>query len=222
VYYGYPGIAAVLLAVVIAGWMEPRPLFTGPKDSYGAPTPNGPKELSDKTRYQVLSELKWRLIIPSGGWLPGWWPRANWFVGEAAGILATLIPADEDWYRIVNGACVAIMIAQIPPVLDVVKNPEEPSPGVRLDSLGNIPALAPIFFGGLVVGIGAGVGTVWALGKIDVPVELPFDLWFEFPFSLPWYGAATAVLVTIGIWYPSWRTVALAEWRTRVGMRSDW
>ena len=222
VYYGYPGIAAVLLAVVIAGWMEPRPLFTGPKDSYGAPTPNGPKELSDKTRYQVLSELKWRLIFPSGGWLPGWWPRANWFVGVAAGILATLIPADEDWYRIVNGACVAIMIAQIPPVLDEVKNPEEPSPGVRLDSLGNIPALAPIFFGGLVVGIGAGVGTVWTLGKIDVPVELPFDLWFEFPFSLPWYGAATAVLVTIGIWYPSWRTVALAEWRTRVDMRSDW
>src|SRR5690625_7907282 len=72
VYYGYPALVAIPVAVALAGWTEPHPIFTGPKDpQYGNPTPSGPMELAARTRFAVLSELKWRLLLPNAHWLPG-------------------------------------------------------------------------------------------------------------------------------------------------------
>src|SRR5699024_837850 len=69
-YYGYPGLVLVWLGVLVAAWSEPLPQFSGPKDSYGSPTPLGAGEHRAKKRFATMRLLRWKLLIPDLDWCP--------------------------------------------------------------------------------------------------------------------------------------------------------
>src|SRR5690625_4007064 len=124
-------MAALWLAVVAAGWAEPTPVFTGPKDTYGAPTPQGAREHKNKARYLLLSQLKWRMLLPSGDWLPGWPPLASWFIAVACAALATALPVDDWWGPWANAGATFILLTTVPAAKRRTSEPVDPHPGVR-------------------------------------------------------------------------------------------
>jgi len=67
-YLRYPSVPALWLACAVAASFSSPPIFTGPKDAAGSPTPIGGEQ------QQMLRWRRWRLlrraVFPSAAWLP--------------------------------------------------------------------------------------------------------------------------------------------------------
>lgn len=213
-YYGYPGMGAMWLAVVAAGWAEPRPVFTGPKDSYGAPAPQGPKERSAKNRYLLLNDLRWRMLVPNGDWMPGWPPLAAWVMAVAAGVLATALPVSEELWAWVNGGATFILATQLPASMRRTKTPVDPHPGVRLNSLGKINHLRAVFISAVLAALAAALLSLALLGGVLT--------WLDLVLPGIAYAASLAAMAGIGVCWGSWQGAALTTWRQRVAARNQW
>lgn len=213
-YYGYPGMAALWLGIVLAGWAEPRPVFTGPKDRSGAPTPAGPREEKAKRRYFLYSDLRWRMLCPNLDWLPGWPPLAAWFFALAAGVAATLLPTSELEWGWVNAAATFITIAQLAGSRRRTLTPYDPNPGVRFNSLGHIPALRPTVLGAVAAGVVSALVVLVLLGRglVTWPTVLPGIA----------YAGAAAVSAALAVCWSQWKNAALESWRARVAARAEW
>lgn len=215
-YYGYPGLVAIWLGLVAAGWSEPRPVFTGPKDLLGAPTPLGVKETRSQVRYRALTDLRWRLIVPNGDWFPGVRGRAAFILALAAGALSTAVPVTEEMWTWANAAATFITITQVPASLRRTRNPVDPQPAMTLATLGQVRSLHSTLIGGFVA---FGATTAGALALLGSSLS-----WVGEYLILPGiaYAGALGVLVAMIVTSPPWRSATLTTWQARVATRGQW
>jgi S-DNA-T family DNA segregation ATPase FtsK/SpoIIIE len=72
IYFGFPGFAVLLIALIVAAWMATPPVMTGLKEKSGMVNPSGPAEETAMLRFRMWSSLKWGFIMPSKAWFPIW------------------------------------------------------------------------------------------------------------------------------------------------------
>lgn len=216
VYRGYPGLALLWVAILIAAVAEPPARFTGPKVG-GYPTPAGPWEEKAARDYDLAKDLRWRLLVPNLDWLPGWTPRASWFLGIALGVLTTLAPVTvaeflDYWW--VPAATTAVAVWQVTGSRRRTVTPSDPNPGVKVGALKEAGPVA------LATGL---LGA--AVGAYAIQYLLGHELTSQYlipQLPVPAYLAAGAVCGFIaGAWW-KWKRVALDEWEEMVATRADW
>lgn len=257
IYHGYPGLVLVWLGVLVAAWSEPLPQFSGPKDSYGAPTPLGAGEHRAKKRFATMRQLRSKLLVPDREWVPGpltfpplpetkpaWVkalrgtvrsvlcvlgpPNAAWLLAVSAGVLAYAIPVAEPswaanaavWDRVgpawpwANSVAAFVLVLQVPAARRISADPSDPRPAVNTYDLGQTEHIRPVVFGGL---------AVFAAVSLGCGVVLSRQPWgFSVPGPPIIFGAAIALVVTIGIIWAPWKKAALAQWEERTEARADW
>jgi len=91
-WLGYPGIPAIWLSFIVAGWLMQPPILTGKKDSYGYPAAANGAEERKMSRYRAAASLRTSLLLPVSDLLPGLPVRAAWLSGLATAGLAYLVP----------------------------------------------------------------------------------------------------------------------------------
>lgn len=210
--YLYPGVGAIWAGLLLAAWLEPPALFTGPKVN-GRPTPLDDRETKNQQRYAFWSSLKTGLLSPAG-WLPGKPVLGSWIAATAAAAPAALLPVAEPAYRGANALFAFVIVAQVA----ASRRAATGSPGTRVDSIRDtltqrraaiITATITGCLGGAVAGFI--VGRVWFLAP---PEFLQARVWM-------WIlaGAANGALIGPGM---VMRRVALAHWREIESARSSW
>lgn len=231
-WYGFPGFAAIWLGVIVAAWMEPPPLLTGKKDTFGYPTPNGPGEQTKLRRFQMWAELKWKLLVPSADWLPGWPVCVTWIAAVVGAGLAAHAPANLAWFRIVNAVSVFLVVAVVSAVRRRHMVIDDVCPGVRTDSvakLGSIPTGLPAAGFAVVSGVAAGVAvsmysTVDSLRFAPLAPPEVRELGIELPSPL---GTVTLSLfaglaVALAVLARPLTQIALGHWHEIVDAREQW
>ena len=127
---GYPGVPVLLAALVISAILEKPPLMTGRKVPGRGAQPAGEKEEDLQASYQMWRSLRWRLLVPTLDWLPGWPPRASWFAAVAAAWTSIALPVKEPVYALANPPAMFIVVA----VMTAAMRRKSGSPGLRLNT----------------------------------------------------------------------------------------
>jgi S-DNA-T family DNA segregation ATPase FtsK/SpoIIIE len=222
-YFSVPGAPIVWLALIVAGWLEQMPPFTGKKDQRGYPTPAHPGEQKAMNTFRFYKDLRWRLISPTTDWLPGWPVLGSWLAALMFAALCSFAPVRADlpaslvW---VNMACGFIVVAQVFASRRRTVAESDPCPGARVDS---VPALLAdrkeaISLGAALV---AAVGAVAYTGATLVPkwVTLTGPLGSISPWA---FGVVTSLLVAGAVVAHPLQASALATWRELVVVRGQW
>lgn len=242
-YFGFPGFAILLLALIFAGFAAVAPVFNGKKDAQGRPTPADEGEKRAMNTFRLWSDLKWRLLVPNTDWLPGMQasrPRKSsehiypvnyvWVIALALGVLAFAIPAhgpvallkgsesSELLFRALNSFALFSVIVCVNTARRRNETPDDPCPGVTTaDSMKYLgtPKALPLFFAG---GIASGVAAVAFLvfgGQYGVDQYVA-------PLPMPLVAVVVFVLVYAGSLYLGTRTDALDHWRLVASKRPEW
>lgn len=222
-YFGVPGAPIVWVALMVAGWLEQVPMFTGKKDQRGFPTPSHPGEQKAMNTYRFWKDLRWRLACPTTDWLPGWPVLGSWLAALLAGALCTFAPIRPDlppaiaW---VNAACAFVVVAQVLASRRRTVAEGDPCPGTRVDSL---PALladrtqALSLSAALVAAAGVAAYASSALVPQWIALTGPLGAISPWAFDvLTAFAAAGAVVA-----HPL-QVAALATWRELVVVRRQW
>lgn len=206
---GYPGVPVLLAALVISAILEKPPLMTGRKVPGRGAQPAGEKEEDLQASYQMWRGLRWRLLVPTLDWLPGWPPRASWFAAVAAAWTSIALPVMEPVYALANPPAMFIVVA----VMTAAMRRKSGSPGLRLNTF---PFRPLALLSGL-----AGAGAGAAAGKYGPPKieEAVPGLEFGPPMVIV---SGLAFLGFLAGLYPAWSNKALARWRAVVRARREW
>ena len=233
--FGFIGTPILWVALLMAGWSAQPPILSGKKDGGGRPTPAHPGEVAQMSKYRFWSDIRWRLLVPTGDWFPltigRWWPLASWFGAVWAGLFVyKVIPTSNTMNTealaglanvtpTVNGLFLFICLAQIAASRRRSMTAGDECPGVRLDSFIAVMKKPGLAFelkalGGTVAGVLAGfIGdNLYLLG---VPGTHPsgVNLWL-YVFTVP-FGFIAAV-------YKDWDEEALGHWRGVAAARLEW
>lgn len=242
-YFGFPGFAILLLALVFAGFSAVPPVFNGKKDAQGRPTPADEGEKRAMNVYRLWGDLKWRLLLPNTDWLPGMQasrPRKSveyvhplnyvWVIALALGALAFAIPTpgpvellkgsetSELLFRALNSFAVFSMIVCVNTARRRNETPDDPCPGVTLgDSLKYLgtPKAIPLFFAS---GVASGVA---AMALLVFGGQNGLERYIS-PIPLPAAAAIVFVLIYATALYLGTRTDALEHWRLVASKRPEW
>lgn len=140
-YYRLPGVVVAWLGAAIGAWNCPRIDLTGKKDANGRPTPANEYEAAARQKTRFWSDLRWGLLIPTRGLLPGWPVFAAWVYAVLAAAAAWCLPTREFPHatgamallaRDVDAVCAFILITQFAAARRRTVVSGDMSPGVRL------------------------------------------------------------------------------------------
>jgi hypothetical protein len=222
-YFGVPGAPIVWVALMVAGWLEQVPMFTGKKDQRGFPTPSHPGEQKAMNTYRFWKDLRWRLVCPTTDWLPGWPVLGSWLAALLAGALFTFAPVRPGlppalaW---VNAACAFIVVAQVLASRRRTVAEDDQCPGARVDS---VPALLTDKKEAiaLAAAVAAAAGAVAYAGAALVPqwVALTGPLGAVSPWA---FGGLISLAAAGAVAGHPLQASALATWRELVGVRRQW
>lgn len=88
-----PSVPFLWLALVVAAWMEPSVILTGPRDPFTkSPTAADDFEQRRYDSYLWWRQLKTALLLPTSLFKPGWAVRTTWALSLLAALLAGLLP----------------------------------------------------------------------------------------------------------------------------------
>lgn len=237
-WFGYPAVPAIWVGLVVAAWMEPVAELTGPKDSYGYPTAANPGEAARKRQERFWRDLRLRLMVPNGDWMPGWPLLASWVSALLAAAFGAAVPVVISHHLLValhgqrpkaveashaaNAVLAFVLVAQVP--ASYRRSAEGGRcPGVRFDSLWRSwrtepAAMAAGTVGGAVVGFGVDLAARFA--EVHYRGHLAATLT-----TLASPAATSAVTVCGGLWLGMllvWARLALAAWRRAVSAEAEW
>ena len=224
IYSGYPGLAAIWVGLLASAWTYPPAIFTGKKDMRGYPTPGGPGEQAAMNKYRFWEDLKFKLVLPTGDWLPGMKPALSWLTAVWAGAAAYFVPVSDPYTgsygHWINAAAVFIAITQTAASRRRTQVAGDENPGARIDSLislakKNTPKVIALSIGGLA--LGAALGTV---ATVMLPLATAAAHVDPVPEGIIWLvlltGAPVALLAR------PWITEALEHWLVVVAAREEW
>ena len=224
IYSGYPGLAAIWVGLLASAWTYPPAIFTGKKDMRGYPTPGGPGEQAAMNKYRFWEDLKFKLVLPTGDWLPGMKPALSWLTAVWAGAAAYFVPVSDPYTgsygHWINAAAVFIAITQTAASRRRTQVAGDENPGARVDSLislakKNTPKVIALSIGGLA--LGAALGTV---ATVMLPLATAAAHVDPVPEGIIWLvlltGAPVALLAR------PWITEALEHWLVVVAAREEW
>ena len=225
IYEGFPGIALIWAAFIVAAWMQPPAVFTGRKDSRGYPTSGGPHEDAAMVSYRYWSDLKWKLALPSLDWAwKGKLPDLNFLAALWAGAAAFFIPVSHPsmagygpW---VNAAAAYILVAQIGSSKRRTMVLDDECPPATMDVLitwvKQSPGKAAAFAGaGFMTG-----GAVATAASVILPILTDLAGANRVPEPAIWVllltGGPLAALAR------PWSAAARAHWKVVVDARAEW
>lgn len=203
-----PGIAVVWLGIVIAGWMIPRPVFTGKKNAYGQATPAHPGEQAAQLRYRLWNDLRWRIIVPQAGWLPGWPVNLSWVHAVAIALAVTAIPQSVPYGAVINAVAAYIVVAQVQWTRRQFASEQDKNPGVPVSALTEMWSASVV--GKVFMILGALLGIAVGGGGLFLDYLTPVS------------AVGVAVTVMIAVWLKPVSDVALVGWRALVKARTEW
>jgi DNA segregation ATPase FtsK/SpoIIIE, S-DNA-T family len=225
IYNGFPGIAALWAGLVVSAWMYPPMVLTGKKDSRGYPTAAHPGEQAEMNKFRLWSDLKYKLLVPSMDWLPGFKPQLSWLAAVWAGAAAYLIPVTDTQYTAgygqwIDAAAAFISVAQFTASRRRTEVADDENPGASFDVLISLAKKDRAKVIGLTIGgfvLAAVVGTV-------VTVMVPLATKAAHLPAIP-EPAIWALMLTGGplvLLARPWITEALEHWRVVVAAREEW
>jgi len=221
VWFGYPGLILIIVGVAVSAFIAPPAILTGKKDASGFPTAISPAEQTAMNRYRMWGELKWRALVPSMDWLPGWPLRMWWLVSVPLAAAALALPSPElgEWWRFANALGVFITINVLNGSLRRWTAPDDlcdgPTIGVAVAAVRSEPKTIAAFVAGAIVAIVVFVGVLVLVDKLG--------LGFFIDPMQPWQlGLALGLATFLSIATVSVRTAALEKWRTMVRVRAEW
>jgi len=213
VWLRYPGLPLLWLALIVAAWLTPPAVFTGRNNSAGAPTPAHTGEDRAMSRYLFWRDLKFRLLLPTGDWLPGWPVLAAWPAAVLTAALAWNIPAQQSVWRWVNAAAAFIIVVQVLASRRRTMADRSGCPGVRVNSL---PELVARRRTALITAAAAGVAALVVVVAeiLFLPTSgVPSTVLFMVLSALAAFGAVAGAV---------WTRSALETWHRLVVQRGVW
>src|SRR5262245_11336155 len=93
--FGYPALPVIWAGLVVGAWVEQPGAFTGKEDAAGNPTPANPGEQRRLRSSRLWRDLRFRLLVPNGDWLPGWPVLASWLAAMVAAGIGALVPVGD-------------------------------------------------------------------------------------------------------------------------------
>lgn len=217
-YYGYPAIAVIWLGFLLVAWTEPPAVLSGRSKTSAYPVAATPAEAAAYKRYRFWNDLKFKLLVPSGDWLPGFPVLGSFVAAVIAAVAAYFIPVSDpytlEYGHWINAAAAYISIMQYCASLRKTAAEGDVSSGVRVDSLAKLAKKKPnTFVALLTVGVGAGVAAAIA-GMIYLPAVA------EVPVAALWAVCLTGF--PLAALSKPWAEEALGEWRGVVNARGLW
>lgn len=222
-FFGVPGAPVVWVGLVVAGWLEQSPMFTGKKDFRGYPTPAHPGEQKAMNTYRFWADVRWRLMCPTGDWLPGWPVLGSWLAAVVAAALVSFAPVRAGlppWLVWLNVGCAFVTVVQVMGSRRRTVAENDLCPGVRVDSLpaliaerSNAIALlaATVAVAGVVVYVG------WKFTPVSVAGSGPLG-----SLTLLAWPLLTGLAAAGGVVAHPWESAALGVWRELVQVRREW
>lgn len=221
IWLGYPGLVLLPVGITVAAYLAPPAILTGKKDVSGFPTAVSPAEQKGMNRYRMWGELKFKSLVPSMDWLPGWPLRMWWLVSIPLSAAAIALPSPElgDAWRFANAAGVFITMNSLNGAIRRWTAPDDLSPGPTLDvyiaQIKSEPKYIAITVIAAIVSAGVFLGTVLAIDR--------FALNLYIDPVLPWHvGTAIALTTLFTILTIAVRGLSLQKWRTMVRVRAEW
>lgn len=224
IYSGYPGLAAIWVGLIACAWTHPRAVFSGKKDSRGYPSPGSPGEQSAMNKSMFWEDLKFKLVIPGRGWMPGLKPQLSWLLAIWCAAAAFLIPVSDpytaEYGPWINAAAIFIVIAQTYASRRDTQTPGDRSPGVSVDALIRLAGKEPgkvvgLTFGGLAVGSALGIVSTVMVPVLTTALEID-------PVPEPALWALSLSIGILAVLSGPWKTEALSHWKIVVAARSEW
>lgn len=219
-----PGVLVVWGSLIGAGWFEQAPLFTGKKDPQGFPTPAHPGEQMAMNTFRFWKDLRWRLIVPSTDWLPGWPVLGSWLAAVGAAALTSFAPIRPDlpaWAVWLNVAAAYISVAQVVASRRRTVAEDDPCPGTRVDTLARLVTGAKKDVISLAVATVAVVAVVAYAALVLVPqvvtVSGPLGR-----ISFAFFPVITGLVAAGAVVAHPWQKAALVQWRELVQVRRQW
>lgn len=230
-WFGYPGAVVVWVALIVAGWLEQAPPFTGKKDQRGFPTPAHPGEQKAMNTYRFWADLRRRLLCPTLDWLPGWPVLGSWLGAVGAALAVSFLPVTgklpgdgggtlPPGVAYLNMAAAFIVVAQVMASRRRTVAEDDQCPGARVDTLKLLVAEKKNAIG-LAAAVVAVMAVVVYVGLTLVPqrITVTGPLGQLTPLFFP---LVTALLAAGGVVAHPWQTAALAQWRELVKVRREW
>jgi hypothetical protein len=236
------------LAVLVAAWVAVPPVLTGKKDAYGYPQPANPAEQRKLSTWRAWAQLRWRLVLPSSDWLPGWPPLAAWAAAVVVGAICFLWPvrafphyhvkmAAEHWADALAGAWLvaSVTAARRAATQGAAGGPARPA--TRFDAklvaaLRNNPVASTVTGGiGASMGALAGIAARYGLARyhhwaaqwaVHHPHHVPPPQWAVVAPHMAWLAPLSAVggaLAGIGA---AWHQEATGHWRKVSASSDEW
>lgn len=214
IWYGFPGPAAVVAALLVWAWTEPAPLLTGPKKvGSSTPTAQGPGEEKKLVRYQTAQQARFAPV--TSAWIPGWPLQGSCLLGLVLAAFVCTLPVQKPWMMAASAIGMFTGVAGFAAARRQVTG----NPGSTLKTLFELAGerrtlikLVAFTLGGALLGAGVGQALNMAL-SVSPAGAAPF----------PWLltvAAATAG-AGVGLSVP-WRAEALKDWRELCAVREEW
>ncbi len=247
-YFGAVPVVVAWLAVLVAAWVAVPPVLTGKKDAYGYPQPANPAEQRKLSTWRAWKQLRWRLVLPSSDWLPGWPPLAAWAAAVVVGAICFLWPvrafphyhvkmAAEHWADALAGAWLvaSVTAARRAATQGAAGGPARPA--TRFDAklvaaLRNNPVASTVTGGiGASMGALAGIAARYGLARyhhwaaqwaVHHPHHVPPPQWAVVAPHMAWLAPLSAVggaLAGIGA---AWHQEATGHWRKVSASSDEW
>ena len=237
-WYGFPGVPAAWLAVLLAVMMMSQPALTGPKDQSGYPVAANPAETRKLTRYRAGAEMRVALFLPYRDLAPGRPVRAAWISSVFVAIVAFLLPVIGNKHITPSSAHLANALFALVLVLastgSLRRARGQDNPGVRFDTWREFQRNRSPFLIGLIAIIGLALGAV--LGVVLLAVDAKYGSGFGAhtlatpPAKHPGLMVASNAPVIIslaiaGAWFAvlsSWRKSAMSGYVEMTNVRAQW
>jgi hypothetical protein len=238
-WFGYPGVVALWLGLVVAAWVAEPGILTGKKDAYGYPTAANPAEQLARQHWLMWKELRTGLIVPSADWMPGYPVLESWIAAALAAGLGYLVPVigvkslPAPSGHLLNALAAFIIVVEVAAVIRHAAPGNHP--GTRTDTLGEtvadspnvvvasavVGALLGLVLAGVVINVVAKYGTGFGAPALvhhptpgrhpGIKIAVPGLLW-------PLLGVLGAMAAITG----HWRRTALTRWREVTEANDIW
>jgi|SRR5579875_1004205 len=242
-YFGAAPVVVAWAAVLATAWAAVPPVLSGKKDVYGYPQHANPTEKRKDAAFRFWKELRWRLVLPSTDWLPGWPVLASWAAAVLFGAVCWLWPVRAwpnyhirmAWERAGDALAGAWLVASMTAAKRDVDGAGRPA--TRFDSkLAGVFRRAPVTFtvaGGIGASIGAlaGIAAARALAyyhhwaatwAVHHPHRVPPPGWAVAVPHPAWLAPIMAVggaLASVGF---AWHEETTGHWRRVSASADEW